>query len=47
MNTQGEVFLFADDLEIGNATASNCRYYEQDYDSALVGVITNKQEQVS
>ncbi|MBL7800024.1 MAG: RHS repeat-associated core domain-containing protein, partial [Chitinophagales bacterium] len=46
MNTQGEGFLFADAPEIGNATASNCRYYEQDYEYDKVGNIQKLRHRV-
>ncbi len=46
MNTQGQGYLFADAPEIGNPTASNCRYYEQEYEYDKAGNIQKQKHRV-
>ncbi len=45
-NTQGQGFLFADAPEIGTMTASNCRYYEQEYSYDNIGNIKQLKHRV-
>lgn len=46
MNTQGQGFLFANAPEIGNPTANDCRYYEQEYEYDKTGNIQKLKHRV-